>query len=138
MLLTHTSGEPADVNLKDPWGLARPEKAEGIQRALTTPLQSAPEAVFRYSDINYILLGDIVETLSGEPLDVYAQEYIFKPLGMTETRYLPIDNACGPHKIIGAAIEWAPTPRGPMRYTCPAQCAPPPPPATGAHLCFRA
>ena len=119
-LLTHTSGEPADVNLKDPWGLAKPDKAEGIQRALTTPLQSAPEAIFRYSDINYILLGDIVETLSGEPLDVYAQNHIFKPLGMTETRYLPIDKACGPHKIIGAAIAWTPTPRGHTRYACPA------------------
>ena len=120
MLLTHTSGEPADVNLKDPWGLAKPDKAEGINRALTTPLQSAPEAVFRYSDINFILLGDIVETLSGQPLDVYAQEHIFKPLGMTETRYLPIDKACGPHKIIGAAIAWAPTPRGHTHYACPA------------------
>jgi len=119
MLLTHTSGEPADVNLKDPWGLAKPDKAEGIQRALTTPLQSAPEAVFRYSDINFILLGDIVETLSGEPLDVYAQEHIFKPLGMIETRYLPIDKACGPHRIIGAAIAWAPSPRGHMHYACP-------------------
>jgi len=120
MLLTHTSGEPADVNLKDPWGLAKPDKAEGIHRALTTPLQSAPAAVFRYSDINFILLGDIVETISGEPLDVYAQEHIFKPLGMTETRYLPIDKACGPHRIIGAAIAWAPTPRGHTRYACPA------------------
>ena len=106
MLLTHTSGEPADVNLKDPWGLAKPDKAEGIHRALTTPLQSAPAAVFRYSDINFILLGDIVETLSGESLDVYAQEHIFKPLGMTETRYLPIDKSCGPHRVIGAAIAW--------------------------------
>ena len=104
MLLTHTSGEPADVNLKDPWGLAKPDKAEGINRALTTPLQSAPAAIFRYSDINFILLGDIVETLSGDSLDVYAQEHIFKPLGMTETRYLPIDKACGANKV-GAAIE---------------------------------
>jgi SSS family transporter len=120
MLLTHTSGEPADVNLKDPWGLAKPDKAEGIRRALTTPLQSAPEEVFRYSDINFILLGDIVETLSGEPLDLYAQDHIFKPLGMTETRYLPVDKACGPQKIIGAAIAWAPAPRGRARYACPA------------------
>ncbi|HEV2577326.1 MAG TPA: sodium/solute symporter [Acidobacteriaceae bacterium] len=119
MLLTHYSGEPADISLKDAWGLAKPDKAEGINRALTTPLQSEPAEVFRYSDINFILLGDIVETLSGEPLDVYAQEHIFKPLGMTETRYLPIDKACGPHKIIGAAIAWAPAPRGHMRYTCP-------------------
>jgi SSS family transporter len=120
MLLTHTSGEPADVDLKDAWGLAKPDKSEGINRALTTPLQSAPAAVFRYSDVNFVLLGAIVEKLSGEPLDVYAQEHIFKPLGMSETRYFPIDKACGPHRIIGAAIAWAPAPRGHMHYACPA------------------
>lgn len=120
MLLTHFSGEAPDVNLKDPWGLAKPDKAEGIHRALTTPLQSAPGELFRYSDINFILLGAIVEKLSGEPLDVYAQEHVFKPLGMVDTRYLPVDKACGPHKLIGAAIAWQPAPRGHSRYKCPA------------------
>ena len=39
MLLTHTSGETGDVDLKDPWGLDGADKAEGIHRALTTPLR---------------------------------------------------------------------------------------------------
>jgi CubicO group peptidase (beta-lactamase class C family) len=39
MLLTHTSGETRDVDLKDPWGLDRAVKTQGIHRALTTPLQ---------------------------------------------------------------------------------------------------
>ena len=86
MLLTHTSGEAPDVSLKTPWGLASPDKAEGLHLALTTPLESAPGDHFEYSDINFILLGHLVETLSGEPLDVYAQNHIFKPLGMTDTR----------------------------------------------------
>jgi SSS family transporter len=119
MLLTHTSGEAPDVNQKDAWGLAAPDKAEGFHRALTTPLQSAPGAVFRYSDINFILLGDLVETLSGESLDVYAQEHIYKPLGMTETRYLPLAKACGPHQVIGSAIAWQRTPPGHMLFACP-------------------
>jgi CubicO group peptidase (beta-lactamase class C family) len=89
MLLTHTSGEPIDVDLKDPWGLAAPDKAEGIRRALTMPLQSGPGEVFRYADINYILLGAMIEKLTGEPEDEYAQRNIFAPLGMTDTRYLP-------------------------------------------------
>ena len=89
MLLTHTSGEPIDVNLADPWGLDRPDKTEGIRRAITTPLQSGPGEEFRYSDINYILLGAMVEKLTGEPEDEYAQRNIFAPLEMTETRYLP-------------------------------------------------
>ncbi len=97
LLLTHFSGEPADVSLKDPWGLAAPDKAEGIHRALTTPLQSAPAATFRYSDINFILLGALVEKLSGQPEDEYVQQHIFKPLGMQETRYRPI-NYCNPYQ----------------------------------------
>jgi SSS family transporter len=97
MLLTHTSGEPADVNLKDAWGLVAPNKAEGIHRALTTTLQSAPAEVFRYSDINFILLGAMVEKLSGQSLDVYARAHIFGPLGMKETRYRPV-GPCNPYQ----------------------------------------
>ncbi len=119
MLLTHTSGEGPDVDLKDAWGLAAPDFMEGAHRALTTPLMSAPGEVFRYSDINFILLGYMVQVLSGEPLDVYAQEHIFKPLGMTETRYLPVAKACGPHRVVGAAVAWAPTPKGHMLFACP-------------------
>ena len=89
MLLTHTSGEPIDVDLADPWGLGRADKAEGIHRALTMPLQSAPGGVFRYADINYILLGALIEKLTGQTEDEYARQNIFTPLGMTETRYLP-------------------------------------------------
>jgi len=112
MLLTHTSGEAPDVNLKTPWGLAAPDKAEGIHLALTTPLKAAPGDHFEYSDVNFILLGDLVETLSGEPLDVYAQTHIFKPLGMTDTRYLPLAKACGPQQISGSALS-LPAPKDP-------------------------
>ncbi len=119
MLLTHTSGEAPDINLKDAWGLAAPDFDEGVRRALATPLMSAPGEVFRYSDINFILLGYLVQTLGGEPLDVYAQEHIFKPLGMTETRYLPLAKACGPHRVYGAAIAWAAAPKSRMHYACP-------------------
>jgi SSS family transporter len=106
MLLMHISGEPADVNLKDPWGLTAPDRAEGLHRALTTSLQSAPEATFRYSDINFILLGGIVEAVSGQREDVYVAEHIYKPLGMTHTAYHPFDKACGPALTSGTAIEF--------------------------------
>jgi CubicO group peptidase (beta-lactamase class C family) len=89
MLLTHTSGEPLDVDLRDPWGLDRADRTEGVHRALSMPLQSAPAEVFRYADINYILLGALIEKLTGTPEDEYVQRNIFAPLGMTETRYLP-------------------------------------------------
>jgi CubicO group peptidase (beta-lactamase class C family) len=120
MLLTHTSGETGDVDLKDPWGLDRADKTEGIHRALTTPLQSGPGEVFRYADINFILLGALIEKVTGEAEDVYVQQNVFAPLGMRETRYLPPAKACGPHTMRGAAIAWAPAPVGRVLVGCPA------------------
>jgi CubicO group peptidase (beta-lactamase class C family) len=120
MLLTHTSGETGDVDLKDPWGLVGADKAEGIHRALTTPLESGPGEVFRYSDINFILLGALIEKVTGEALDVYVQRYVFEPLGMKDTHYLPPAKACGPHTTIGAAIAWAPAPKDRVPEACPA------------------
>ncbi len=108
MLLTHTSGETGDVELKDPWGLAQVDREEGFRRALTTPLESTPGAGFRYSDINFILLGLLVEKLTGEVEDDYVQRNIFGPLGITEMRYLPAAKACGPHSMRGAALAWEP------------------------------
>jgi CubicO group peptidase (beta-lactamase class C family) len=123
MLLTHTSGvagDNGDVSLKDPWGLDAADKAEGILRALTTPLQSGPGEVFRYADINFILLGALIEKVTGEAEDVYVQQNVFAPLGMAETRYLPPAKACGPHTMRGAAIAWAPAPEGQVPVGCPA------------------
>ncbi|WP_406816593.1 serine hydrolase domain-containing protein [Mycobacterium sp. M23085] len=120
MLLTNTSGEGIDVSLQDPWGLGAPDKAEGIRRALTTPLQSGPGELFRYSDINYILLGALLEKISGEAEDVYVQRNVFAPLGLGDTRYLPVAKACGPHLVRGAAVAWAPAPTGGEPTACPA------------------
>lgn len=120
MLLTHTSGEPEDVRLNDPWGLDRADKSEGIRRALTTPLESHPGEFFSYADINFILLGALIEKVTGEPEDVYVQKNVFRPLGMEETSYLPPAKACGPHVMRGAAIAWAPAPIGGMPGACPA------------------
>src|ERR1700730_4075812 len=120
MLLTHTSGETGDVELKDPWGLGGADKAEGIHRALTTPLESSPGETFRYSDINFILLGALIEGVTGEAEDVYVQEHVFAPLGMEDTRYLPPAKACGPHTVRGAAIGWASASTGQVGDACPA------------------
>ncbi len=104
-LLTHYSGLPEDVSLKDPWGLAAPDKAEGIRRAMNATLYGPPGLTFKYSDINYITLGVLVEKLSGQSLDVYAEQHIFIPLKMTDTSYHAFDKACGPHDVSGSAIE---------------------------------
>lgn len=120
MLLTHTSGETGDVNLGDPWGLDGADNAEGTHRALTTPLESRPGERFRYSDINFILLGALIEEVTDEAEDVYVQEHVFAPLGMEDTRYLPPVGACGPHTMRGAAIAWTPAPTDHVQVACPA------------------
>jgi uncharacterized protein YbbC (DUF1343 family) len=51
--------------------------------------ERAPGSRFVYSDINFVVLGALVERLSGESLDGYSRKHIFTPLGMKETRYLP-------------------------------------------------
>ncbi len=84
-LLTHTSGLPPDVDLKEAWT----GKAEGLRRAMESPLDAPAGTLFRYSDINFITLGHLVEVLSGESLDHYAEQHIFAPLHMDDTRYLP-------------------------------------------------
>jgi uncharacterized protein YbbC (DUF1343 family)/CubicO group peptidase (beta-lactamase class C family) len=104
-LLTHYSGLAPDVSLKEPWGLAAPDKAEGVKRAMESMLINPPGTKFVYSDINFITLGVLVEKLSGQPEDVYVQEHIFKPLGMTQTTYHPFSKACGTHDVSGAAVE---------------------------------
>lgn len=104
MLLTHTSGIGGDLSHQGPWGLTAADKAGGVHRALTAPLEFGPGELFHYSDIGFIILGTLVETLTGQPLDRYVQANVFAPLGMTDTRYLPATNACGPHQLRGTAI----------------------------------
>jgi uncharacterized protein YbbC (DUF1343 family)/CubicO group peptidase (beta-lactamase class C family) len=84
-LLTHTSGLRPDLDLADPWTGA--DKA--IELAIEEVPTSAPGERFVYSDINYILLGEIVRHVSMERLDVFARKQIFEPLGMKETKFLP-------------------------------------------------
>ncbi len=84
-LATHFGGLAPDLELKTEW--------EGRQTAYRmaneeTPLWP-PGAVFRYSDVGFIVLGELVEKLSGMPLEQYAAQRIFTPLGMSHTRYLP-------------------------------------------------
>src|ERR1700733_6973959 len=83
-LLTHYSGLPPDVSLHDPWE----GKKEGLRRAFAATPVTAPGAQFRYSDINFIVLGALVEKLSGLTLDQYQQRYLAQPLAVEHMRFL--------------------------------------------------
>ena len=82
-LLVHYSGLAPDLDLTKKW--------EGKETAYRMAFEGAPErppgAAFAYSDINFVVLGALVERISGEPLDQYAAKHIFGPLGMKETRF---------------------------------------------------
>ncbi len=104
MLLTHTSGIAGDLSLDGPWGLDPADKTEGIRRALAAWVVFGPGEIFHYSDINFIILGTLVEKITGDPLDIYMQDNVFAPLRMIDTHYLPAAKACGPHQIRGTAV----------------------------------
>ncbi|MDR3734419.1 MAG: sodium/solute symporter [Acidobacteriaceae bacterium] len=84
-LATHYSGLPPDLDLKEKWL----GKQEAFARADASPLKSTPGTVFVYSDINYVVLQQLIETLTGTTLDAYALTHIYQPLGMAHTRFLP-------------------------------------------------
>lgn len=85
-LLTHSSGLPAGIPALPAWEGQAAAHALACARDITDP----PGAAFRYSDVNFILLGQLVQKVSGMPLDEFAQQHIFRPLKMTETGYLPL------------------------------------------------
>ena len=113
MMLTHTSGTGGDLSHQGPWGLTNADKAEGIRRALAAPLEFGPGEGFHYSDLNFIILGALIEKITGESLDNYVQDNVFAPLGLSDTRYLPATKACGPHQVRGTAIVFEGSPSGP-------------------------
>jgi uncharacterized protein YbbC (DUF1343 family)/CubicO group peptidase (beta-lactamase class C family) len=84
-LMTHFSGLRPDLDLKPAWS----GYETGIQRALIDKPAGPPGIRFVYSDINFILLAEIVHRLSGKMLNEYAHENLYEPLGMHETTFLP-------------------------------------------------
>jgi CubicO group peptidase (beta-lactamase class C family) len=92
-LLTHTSGLRGDLPLaairgaRDPAGL--------LQLAYAESPVVRPGTRVVYSDVNAVLLGEIVRRTSGEALDTFVTREVFQPLGLTETRYRPSRGVVG-------------------------------------------
>lgn len=88
-LLTHTSGLAPGLSRADNWlGYD-----EAIRRACAEKPADAPGTKFRYSDINFIVLGEVVRKVSGLYIDQFSEEEVFKPLKMTDTAFRPFDPA---------------------------------------------
>lgn len=84
-LLTHYSGLREGMDLK-------PKEAgypAAMKKIAAEKLGTFPGSQFLYSDINFIVLGELVSRVSGQPFDVYCAKNIFAPLGMKDTGFRP-------------------------------------------------
>lgn len=84
-LLTHTSGLRPELPLYD---YPEDERREALW---SEPPRTPPGREHRYSDLNLLLLQDVLERVSGTPLDVLVERGIARPLGMASTRFRPPD-----------------------------------------------
>ena len=84
-LLTHHSGLRAGLPRTPAWS----GYAAAIERACAEKFVGVPGGTFLYSDINFIVLGELVRIASGLPLDAYAAKEIFLPLGLGDTGFSP-------------------------------------------------
>ncbi|TVT30444.1 serine hydrolase [Amycolatopsis rhizosphaerae] len=86
-LLTHTSGLDADP-VPSLWQ-GYPDVPARRKAVLDSPLVNPPGSTYRYSDINLMTLGFLVERLTGRPLDAVVRDRITAPLGMADTGFNP-------------------------------------------------
>lgn len=91
-LLTHTSGLPAGLPLNKSW---RGRNA-AYELILHLKPQIAPGTGLIYSDVNFIVLGELVRRVSGQSLDLYAKAHVFRPLGMKDSRFYPAPQTDSP------------------------------------------
>lgn len=84
-LLTHVSGYAPDFDLREKWtgheGMLEALKKEKLQRPAGTK--------FVYSDIGFIVLGEIIQRINGKPIYEFSLENVFKTLGMKDSQYNP-------------------------------------------------
>jgi CubicO group peptidase (beta-lactamase class C family) len=85
MLLAHSSGLPAYIKLFQ----TAHNKDELLHQAFRVPLTADPGTRAAYSDMGFILLGQAIKKLSGEPLDQFCRREIFAKLDLTHTCFNP-------------------------------------------------
>lgn len=99
-ILQHQAGFPADPqynNENSAYIQAHPDlycqnRDQMLDTIIRTPLEYQPGTKTQYSDVDYMLLDFIVERITGKRLDVYLQEDIYGPMGLTHTTYNPLKN----------------------------------------------
>ena len=89
-LLTHTGGMQIDYAPADYFA----DRATILTHAYESPLRFAPGSKFEYSDLAFIVLGELVARVSGKSYEGFVQDELFRPLGMNDTAFdVTIDDA---------------------------------------------
>lgn len=95
-LLQHTSGLPSSFHFYNPSqvppGFYSQSRDKTIEILPLVPLVNPPEKVCVYSDLNFVLLGIILEKITGMRQDNYVSQYIYQPLKLKNTLYAPVEN----------------------------------------------
>ena len=90
-LLTHSAGFRAWYNFR---GMGLRSKEAIVDFVLGDAVLYAPGTDCVYSDLSMIALGALVERLSGMPLDRFATQFVFEPLGLKSTGFRPVGESC--------------------------------------------
>lgn len=102
-LLTHSSGLPQ----WEPTYLycdSTEEQLEYIKNLSLNPNFKTDGSEPKYSDFSFMTLGFIVEAVTGQDMDVFVKENVYKPLGMTSTGYNPLDNGFSKDQIAATSL----------------------------------
>jgi uncharacterized protein YbbC (DUF1343 family) len=103
-LMTHYAALPAGIPTRG-WS-----DYQGALDAIVALKPVAPAGTrFNYSDVDFIVLGEIVRRVSGQPLETYADQHIFQPLGMRDTTFLPsasLRDRIAPADLEGSELRW--------------------------------
>ncbi|WP_170921161.1 exo-beta-N-acetylmuramidase NamZ domain-containing protein [Enhydrobacter aerosaccus] len=103
-LLTHYADLPAGLSSRG-WS----DREGALEAAASVKPVAPPGSRFLYSDIDFIVLGEIVRRVSGQPLETYSEQHIFRPLGMSHTGFLPSPNLrerIAPADVEGGELRW--------------------------------
>lgn len=111
-LLTHTAGLPAGAKVR---GRSPNQRLENI---IGTPLDEPPGNTVEYSDVSAIILWAAAERVAGEPLPVFLERRLWRPLGMRSTAFWPglaCEN-CAPTQMLKSGDEYRGKPSDPLAH----------------------
>ncbi|MFU8849767.1 penicillin binding protein PBP4B [Micromonospora sp. SL1-18] len=112
-ILHHNAGlipDPEYPNLSSAGALwyqtDNPDDRTGIIDAVCkTPLMYAPRTTFAYSDVDFMILGLLVEQITGQRLDEYMQQEFYGPLGLDHTMFRPLDHGIAPEQVAATELN---------------------------------